>query len=166
MCLCEKIKLPVLGDKNGFRRSSHILHFWALHPHSEDDWLQCCLVEEDADLPQDVVEGDGSQPCANVSEQSWTELSSACCRDNTVPDNNFPSAFPVTNRFSSLSVEYASLDPEDAVPQDVGIEGSHIQFTFLCHLKELLQLRTLGKLILSCLRRPLLLLQSRRLHIW
>ena len=25
MCLCEKIKLPVLGDKNGFRRSSHII---------------------------------------------------------------------------------------------------------------------------------------------
>ena len=33
-------------------------------------------------------------------------------------------------RFSSLSVEYASLDPEDSVPQDVGIEDSHIQFTF------------------------------------
>ena len=48
----------------------------------------------------------------------------------TVSDNNFPSAFPVTNRFSSLSVEYASLDPEDAVPQDVGVEDSHIQFTF------------------------------------
>ena len=45
-------------------------------------------------------------------------------------DDNFPSAVPVTNRFSSLSVEYASLDPEDAIPQDVGIEDSHIQFTF------------------------------------
>ena len=107
-----------------------ILRFWALHPHSEDDWLQGCSVEEDGDLPQDVVEGDDSQPCANVSEQSWTKVSSGLCRDNTVSDNNFPSAFPVTNRFSLLSVEYASLDPEDAVPQDVGIEGSHIQFPF------------------------------------
>ena len=87
-------------------------------------------VEEDGDLPQDVVEGDDSQPCANVSEQSWTEVSSGLCKDNTVSDNNFPSAFSVTNRFSLLSVEYASLDPEDAVPQDVGIEDSHIRFTF------------------------------------
>ena len=30
-----------------------ILHFWALHPHSEDDWLQGCSVEEEEeDLPQ------------------------------------------------------------------------------------------------------------------
>ena len=85
---------------------------------------------EDGDLPQDVVEGDDSQPCANVSEQSWTEVSSGLCRDNTVSDNNFPSVFPVTNRFSSLSVEYVSLDPEDVVPQDVGIEDLHFQFTF------------------------------------
>ena len=27
-----------------------ILHFWALHPHSEDDWLQGCSVEEDSCL--------------------------------------------------------------------------------------------------------------------
>ena len=107
-----------------------ILCFRALHPHSEDDWLQGCSVEEDGDLPQGVVEGDDSQLCANVSEQSWTEVSSGLCRDNTVSDNNFPSAFPVTNRFSPLSVEYASLDPKDAVPQDVGIEDSHFQFTF------------------------------------
>ena len=78
-------------------------------------------------MPQDVVEGDD---CANVSEQSWTEVLSGLRRDNTVSDNNISSAFPVTNKFSSLSVEYASLDPEDAVPQDVGIEDSHIQFTF------------------------------------
>ena len=82
------------------------------------------------DFPQDGVEGDDSQPCPSVSEQSWTEVSSGLCRDNTVSDNNFPSAVPVTNRFSLLSVEYASLDPEDAVPQDVGIEDSHFQFTF------------------------------------
>ena len=103
-----------------------ILRFWALHPHSEDDWLQGCSVEEDGDLPEDVVEGDDSQPCANVGEQSWTKVSSGLCRDNTVSDNNFPSAFPVTNRFSSLSVDYVSLDPKDVVPQDVGIEDSHI----------------------------------------
>ena len=84
----------------------------------------------DGDLPQDVVKGDDSQPCANVSEQSWIEVSSGLCRDNTVSDNHFPSTFPVTNRFSSLSVEYASLDPEDVDPQDVGIEDSHFQFTF------------------------------------
>ena len=65
-----------------------------------------------------------------MSEQSWTEVSSGLCKNNTVSDNNFPSAFTVTNRFSSLSVEYASLDPKDAVPQDVGIEDSHFQFTF------------------------------------
>ena len=97
------------------------------------DWLQGCSVEEDQDedLPKDVAEGDDSQPCADMSEQSWTEVSSGFCRDNTVSDDNFPSAVPVTNnRFSSLSVEYASLNPEDAVPQDVGIKDSHIQFTF------------------------------------
>ena len=44
-----------------------ILRFWALHPHSEDDWLQGCSVEEDGDLPQDVAEGDDSQPYANVT---------------------------------------------------------------------------------------------------
>ena len=76
-----------------------ILHFWALHPHSEDDWLQGCSVE-DEDLPQDVVRGDD---CADMSEQSCIEVLSGLCRDNTVSDDNFPSAVPVTNRFSSLS---------------------------------------------------------------
>ena len=66
-----------------------------------------------------------------MSEQSCIEVSSGFCRNNTVSDDNFPSAVPVTNRFSSLSVEYASLDPKDAVPQDVGIEDSQIQFTFV-----------------------------------
>ena len=63
-----------------------------------------------------------------MSEQSWIEVSSGFCRDNTVSDSNFPSTVPVTNRFSSLSVEYASLDPEDTDPHGV-IECSHIQFT-------------------------------------
>ena len=44
-------------------------------------------------------------------------------------DVNFPSTVPVINRFSSLSVEYASLDPDNADPHDVAIERSHIQFT-------------------------------------
>ena len=29
-----------------------ILRFWALHPHSEDDWLQGCSVEEDGICPK------------------------------------------------------------------------------------------------------------------
>ena len=44
-----------------------ILRFWALHPHSEDDQLQGCSVE-DEDLPTVVAEGDDSQPCADMSE--------------------------------------------------------------------------------------------------
>ena len=100
-----------------------ILRCWALHPHSEDDWLQGCSVEEDScleNLSQDVVKGDDSQPCADVGEQSWIEVLSGFCRDNTVT---------FLLQFSSLSVEYASLDPEDADLHDVVIERSHIQFT-------------------------------------
>jgi len=29
LCLCDKIKLPVMGDKTGFRRSSHILWLYS-----------------------------------------------------------------------------------------------------------------------------------------
>ena len=60
-----------------------------------------------------------SLACTDVGEQSWIEVSSDFCRDNTVPDSNFPSAVPVTNRFSSLSVDYVSLDPEVVDPHDV-----------------------------------------------
>ena len=64
-----------------------------------------------------------------MGEQSWIEVSSGFCRNNTVSDSNFPSAVPVTNRFSLLPVKHASLGPEDADPHDVVIERSHIQFT-------------------------------------
>ena len=106
---CEEAQFELIKNDLRFLTPSLCLNLHVSCNHSEDDWLQGCSVEENGDLPQDVVEGDDSQPCANVSEQSWTEVSSALCRDNTVSDNNFPSAFPVTNRFSSLSVEYASL---------------------------------------------------------
>ena len=126
-----------------------VLHCWELHPLSEDDWLQGYSVEEDScleDLPQNVVERNDSRPCADMGEQSWVEVSSGFCRDNTVSDSNFPSTVSVTNRFhcSLLNMLLWTLKMQILMMLLLNI---HTFSLLLHHLKELLRQSNLGQLI-------------------
>ena len=81
-----------------------ILHFWSLHPHLEDDWLEACSglndVSHDDDVADIFDDSDGvdTVACPVTLSSSLHSLSA----DAT--DHMFY-AVDVCNRFSSLTVE-------------------------------------------------------------
>ena len=75
-----------------------VLWFWALHPHSEDDWLlgcpdgSDCLLEEDIcleNLPQDVAEGVSIQDHPGDYEEAWEEGCKAQEGDTSFTQSSF-----------------------------------------------------------------------------
>ena len=80
-----------------------ILHFWSLHPHLEDDWLEACSGLNDASHDDDVDIFDDSDGVDTVA-CPVTSSSSLVSPSADATDHRFY-AVDVCNRFSSLSVE-------------------------------------------------------------
>ena len=84
-----------------------ILHFWSLHPHLEDDWLEACSGLNDASHDDDVDIFDDSDGVDTVA-CPVTSSSSLVSPSADTTDHMFY-AVDVCNRFSSLSVENISV---------------------------------------------------------
>jgi len=108
-----------------------VLWFWALHPHSEDDWLlgcpdeSDCLLEEDIcleNLPQDVAEGVSIPDRPGDCEEVWEDGCKAQEGDTSFVQSSF--TIPINNTFSLLSDEHIPLNPEGSDPHETDIESS------------------------------------------
>ena len=60
-----------------------ILHFWALHPHLEDDWLRAC-ADWDADC---LIDPHGNDDTLNTPSDEADELPSLGCRPAMLPSS-------------------------------------------------------------------------------
>ena len=81
-----------------------ILHFWSLHPHLDDDWLEACsglnATSHDDDLADIFDDSDGVDTVACP-----VTLSSSLDSPSVDATDHMFYAVDVCNRFSSLSVE-------------------------------------------------------------
>ena len=81
-----------------------ILHFWSLHPHLEDDWLEACSGLNDAPHDDDVADIFDDLNGVDTVACPVTLSSSLDSPSADATDHMFY-AVDVCNRFSSLSVE-------------------------------------------------------------
>ena len=81
-----------------------ILHFWSLHPHLEDAWLEACSRLNDASHDDDVVDiFDDSDGVDTID--CLVTLSSSLDSPSTNATDHMFCVVDVCNRLSSLSVE-------------------------------------------------------------
>ena len=81
-----------------------ILHFWSLHPHLEDDWLEACSGLDDTSNDDDTVDIIDDLDGVDTVDCLMSLSSSLDSPSADATDYMFY-AIDVCNRFSFLSID-------------------------------------------------------------
>ena len=102
--VCLSVHSSVILWSDCVHNAKMILHFWSLHPHLEDDWLEACSGLDDVSHDNDIVDITDDLDGVDIVGCPVTLSNSL----NSPSDHMFY-AVDVCNHFSSLSIENSQV---------------------------------------------------------